>query len=211
MNESASSAIDVTFGTAICGALEFAINTALKFDPATRQKIAALTDILAIHIDKPNVSLYFHGMDDGISIMQIYETPPTTEVSGSLKDLMTLIQHPASLAQSNVSVSGKIGVLQQWQDALADVDIDWEDALTNILGDFTPMAATAIKKTVHFAHEQQKEIRRLTKEYLIEELRIIPSQAEVEHFYDNIRDVSLAVDRLGARIAHLQQTFKPKG
>lgn len=211
MNESASSPIDVTFGTAICGALEFAINTALKYDPATRQKIAALTDILAIHINSPQVSLYFRGMDDGINIMQLCETPPTTEVTGSLKELIGLIQNPESLAQSNVSVSGKIGVLQQWQDALADVDIDWEDALAKVLGDFTPIAATAIKKTARFANEQQQEIRRLTKEYVIEEMRIIPSQAEVEHFYENIRDVSLAVDRIGARIAHLQQTMKHEG
>ena len=207
----ANAHIDATIATALSGALELAINTALKYDPATRQKIAALTDILAIHINKPKLSLYFCGMVDGIRIMHICETPATTEVTGSLTELFTLIQQPGSLAESDVSVSGKIGVLQQWQDALSDIDIDWEDALASVLGDFTPYAATAIKKTASYAHQQQKEIRRLAHEYVVEEMRITPSEPELEQFFDNVRDVSLAVDRIGARIARLQQILNKKG
>jgi len=206
-----ATSLDPSLGTALSGALELAVNTALKYDPATRQKIAAMTDILAINIEKPALCLYFCGSSEGISVMHYCENPATTEVSGSLSALFTLIKNPGSLAQSDVSVAGKIGVLQQWQDIFSDLDIDWEDALASILGDASPYAASAIKKTVNYAKQQQQEIHRLGQEYLIEELRIVPSEPELEQFYSQVRDTALAVDRIGARIAQLQNTLNQKG
>jgi len=88
---------DPSLGTALSGALEWAINTALKYDPATRQKMATMTDILAINIEKPAFCLYFCGSSEGISVMHYCESPATTEVSGSLSALFTLIKNPGSL------------------------------------------------------------------------------------------------------------------
>jgi len=59
-----ATSLDPSLGTALSGALELAVNTALKYDPATRQKIAAMTDILAINIEKPALCLYFCGSSD---------------------------------------------------------------------------------------------------------------------------------------------------
>jgi len=83
--------------------------------------------------------------------------------------------------------------------------------MASILGDASPYAASAIKKTVNYAKQQQQEIHRLGQEYLIEELRIVPSEPELEQFYSQVRDTALAVDRIGARIAQLQNTLNQKG
>jgi len=203
--------LDASLAVALSGAIELAMNTALKYDPATKQKLAGMGDILALNITQPALTLYFTGADDGVCVMQYCEAEVTTELSGSLFALFNLLKEPGSLAKSDVSVSGKIGVLQQWQDVFSDLDIDWEDALASVLGDFSPYAATAIKKTAGYAQQQQKEVRRLAQEYIVEELRIVPSEPELEHFYEQVRNTTLGVDRIGARIARLQQTLNQKG
>ena len=200
-----------TLAVALSGVIELAVNTALKYDPATRQKLAGMNDILALDITQPPLTLYFCGSSDGINVMHHCETHVSTTISGSLLALLKLLQNPNALTQSDVNVAGKIGVLQQWQAIFGDIDIDWEDALASILGDFTPYAASAIKNTVRYTQQQQRELSRLGQEYFIEELRVVPGEDELEYFYSQVRDVGLAVDRIGARIERLQQTIKSKG
>ncbi len=200
------SAVDQTVVSGITAAIETSVNHALSYDPATRQRVADITDILAVNITTPAITLYFRGHTDGVHVMGHCEAPVVTQLSGSIIDLIGLLKQPTSLANSNVALTGSTHLLQQWQTLLQDMDIDWEEAISRILGDIAgPFAASGIHTAVDWSKSQLQEQQRLIKEYVSEELKLTPSKAETEHFFDQVHELKLNVDRMNARIQALHQ------
>lgn len=194
--------------TFITTALEKLVNTALKYDPATRQQLSQLTGVLAIHIQQPDVSIYCQGGDDGLRLMAQCEIPPSAEITGTPQALMALLKKPTNLADTDLSVSGNIGFLQQWQNALGQIDIDWEDAISSVLGDIAgPLVADTLRKGATWAKQTHQENWRLLKEYLPEELQLVPSKVELEDFYLEVSQLSMDTDRLAAKLQRLQTTL----
>lgn len=190
----------------ITGALESVVNTALRYDPASQQKLATLTDILAIESDSPRFTLYCHGSEDGIRLMTHCEAPITTQLTGSPLALFSLLKKPTTLANSGVELSGSVGLLQEWQQLLDQLDIDWEDAISGVLGDIAgPLFAQNLRKGAAWASTQKEEQFRLLKEYLPEEVKVIPSKSELDHFYEAVNSTTLDTDRISARLSALQQ------
>jgi ubiquinone biosynthesis protein UbiJ len=211
-----STGIDLTLVQAIAVSIESTINTALRYDPSSKQKIANIPDILAIQITAPNMTLYFHGQDDGISVLSYCEQTVTTQLSGSILSLANLLRQPTSLANSGVQLSGSVALLQQWQTIFENLDIDWEDALGQLLGNnvvsdaLAPFATNYVKQSVQWASQQQQEHQRLIAEYLPEELNVVPSKPEVEDFIQQVGDVRSYTDRLAARIHLLKSQLSKK-
>jgi len=202
--------VDPSVLSLITGSLESIVNTALRYDPSSRQKVSTLTNILAVQSHSPTFILYCHGNEDGIRFMTHCDIPATTTLSGSPLALFALLKQPSSLANSGVELSGSIDLLQEWQSILDNLDIDWEDAISGILGDIAgPMFAQNIRKSTSWAKEQKDEQLRLLKEYLPEELSIIPSKIELDQFYSEVNDLTLDTDRLSARITALHKRVNP--
>lgn len=203
-NDSASNT-DLTYIQALTTAIETAVNVALKYDPASRQKIAALQDILAVKITVPSLCFYIQGQEEGIRVFSYCESPVSTHLTGSPIALLSLLKQPSNLNNSGVSLTGSTLLLQQWQEILQTVDIDWEDAISQVLGDIVgPLSASGLRQSATYAKAQLQEQGRLLAEYLPEELKITPSKPEAEAFFQQIDQLKLQVDRLSARIQALQ-------
>jgi ubiquinone biosynthesis protein UbiJ len=213
--------------TGLTAAIETAINAALRYDPASRQQAANITDILAIestlppfvsHLigltqmnDENNHSfiLYCHGTEDGVRLMNYCEAPVSTHLKGDILSLTSLLKQPTNLANSGVELAGNIGLLQQWQALLQQLDIDWEDAISSTLGDIVgPTVASSIRTGFSWAAQQQQEQQRLLTEYLPEELRVTPSKIEIENFCSDVSGLTLDVDRLSARLSNIEERLK---
>lgn len=203
--------------TALAAAIEVAVNTALGYDPASQQQMASITDILALEISLPalvpaqTVTLYCHGTEDGIRVMTYCEQRVTTQLKGSLIPLLLLLKQPVSLANTGVVLVGNVGLLQRWQTVLQQLDIDWEDAISLVLGDIAgPISAAAIRRAVLWSQQQQTEQQRLLTEYLSEELQLVPSQTELDNFSKAVGELSMDTERLNARLAQLAQDLHKK-
>ncbi len=203
--------INIELVTALTSAIETVINTALRYDPASKQQLSTLTDILAIESTVPSLTLYCHGTEDGVRIMGYCESPITTQLKGSPLALLSLLKQPTNLANSGVELTGSIGLLQQWQQLLQQLDIDWEDAISSVLGDIAgPLAMKTIRGGLAWTHDQKEEQLRLLKEYLTEELRAIPSKTELEEFYSAVSETVIDTDRLNARVTQLLNRLQQK-
>lgn len=204
-----SNAIDGTLLQAIAASIETTINTALIYDPSSRKKIARLHDTLAINISTPAITLYIHGQENGVAVLTYCEAPVATQLSGSAFALMGLLNQPASLANSGVALTGNVHLLQQWQNIVETLDIDWEDAISRVLGDIAgPLVSRNIQRSSVWLTAQAKEQQRLISEYLSEELHVVPSKPEIEAFINDIGDITLHTDRLTARIDALQKQWQ---
>ncbi len=203
--------MDPSISAAITASIESVINTALKYDPASQQKIAEITDVLAIESTAPTLTIYCHGSSDGVRIMSHCEAPTATQLTGTPLALISLLKKPTTLAGSGVELVGSVGLLQRWQAILNDLDIDWEDAISNVLGDIAgPMAGKIISSGLNWSRQQNAEQARLLKEYITEELKVTPSKAEITGFSEAVGEIKMDAERLQARFSQLlAKTYAP--
>ncbi len=189
--------------TAAIASAEKMINAALQYDPATRIGLARLSGkILAVNITTPNLPLFVMAMDDEVRLMNHWDGDVDTRISGSLLALAQLSQTEIyNLKDSGVTVMGDITLLADWQQLLKNVDIDWEDMLSQFTGDIIGhQTAMLIRTQLGWVKDRAASAQRLTREFLTEELKTIPSKPELEDFYQQVDELRLAVDRAAARV-----------
>ena len=194
-------------------ALEMTINAALRYDPGTQSQLAQLDGIsLAVQLTEPNL-LFAFAVDKNKIIVkdtQVLNAEATSQqcdvaLTGSAIDMIKLLsQTNHSLAQSGVNVSGKVGVLNEFQSIFANIDIDWETPFIEIFG---PVAghvlATGIRKGTQFSKNTGATLAEHIPEILTDELRIIPHEIEISHFIEEVNKTRAASNRLAARLSLL--------
>jgi ubiquinone biosynthesis protein UbiJ len=192
-----------TFTLAALASAEKMINTALHYDPATRLGLARLEGkILAVQISAPAINLFVMPMDDELRLMGNWDGDVDTRISGSLIALAQLAQTQVhNLKDSGVTVMGDLALLADYQRLLKNLDIDWEDMLSQFTGDIIGhQTAQLVRAKFGWVKDRTTSAQRLTKEFLTEELKTLPSKPELEDFYHQVDDLRLAVDRAAARV-----------
>ena len=198
--------MDATLSTAALAGLEKLINTALRYDPGTKIALSQLADqVLAIQVTAPAFTVYLTPDEDGLRLMGHWEGEVHTQLRGSLPALARLARsQQTSFANTGVEVIGNTGLLVDLQRLLINLDIDWEEALTEVLGDVIGhQGAELLRSGTRYAGDRASEAKRRISEFLTEELGTLPSRNELEGFYQDVDDLRLQADRLEARIKQL--------
>ena len=189
--------------------IEKIINSALKTDPETFEKLLSLKDnIVVIESSKPSFTLVISVDEQGIKINNIDSKKQTVHVSGSLIEILRALinQDPKSaLADTNLNISGDLKTLQKLGDIGKSLDIDWEGILGKIIG---KIPARLFCKTfiglIRVNNKVSKEITKNMIESIQEEVNIVPSLDEFTELSSNIRNLATNADRLEARIKKLK-------
>ena len=203
--------LDPTLSTAALAALESAINTALKYDPGTRAALTKLAgQILALESTQPPFTIYLQATDTENQTLRVFADPdkqssPTTQLSGPLLAIAALaLKDSSTLANSGVAVMGSTALLSDMQTILSQLDIDWEDALNQVMGDLLGHSmANKIRFLAGWTQHRLQSGQRLISEYLTEELKSLPAKPELESFYQQVDELRMNVDRLEQRIARI--------
>lgn len=188
--------------------LTSALNSCLALDPETPEKLRAFDGkVICIEILGPNRRIYLSINADRMAVVQSCETEPDATISGSPTALFRLGMHRDAAPlffTGDVVIQGDTRLGRQFKSLLADMDIDWEEHLSRLVGD---MAA-------HRVFELFNELRTWSKtaadhfandlgEYLQEESRDVVSEAEMGMFYQQVDRLRDDTDRLEARINRL--------
>ncbi|MDR7088980.1 ubiquinone biosynthesis accessory factor UbiJ [Cellvibrio fibrivorans] len=192
-----------TLTIAALASAEKMLNAALRYDPATRIGLAQLEGkILAVQITAPALQFFIMPMDDELRLMGNWDGDVDTRITGSLLALAQLSQTEIhNLKGSGVTVMGDLSLLADLQRLVKNLDIDWEEMLSQFTGDIVGhQAAQLIRAKLGWAKDSAKNAQRLTGEFLTEELKILPGKHELEDFYRQVDDLRLAVDRAAARV-----------
>lgn len=192
--------------TALAGA-EKIINTALRYDPGTRSSIARLSGkILAVKITAPvTLDVFVMPLDEDIELMAHWEGDVDTQLSGSFMALLQLSSAEIhNLKYSGVTAMGDLALLAELQKLLKNLDIDWEDMLSQFTGDIIGHQTAHIVRTKFgWAKDRAQNATRLAKEFLTEEYQALVSKPELEDFYHQVDELRLSVDRAAARVEKL--------
>ena len=89
------------------------------------------------------------------------------------------------------------------------LNVDWEAALSDLVGDIPAhFAVTSLNTLARTAEDSRRRIVTGGVEFVQEEWKIVPAMPEFENFSQNIRKLSINVDRMTSRIDNLIQKIK---
>lgn len=200
--------MDPTLSTAAFASLERMINSALNYDPASQQRLQQLGQkTLQVCCQAPSITAFVVLAEGQVQLRQHYEGQIDCQLKGSAMALAQLgLSGQHSLANSGVQVFGSTGLLVDLQAIAHELDIDWEEPLSQLLGDVAgPGLAGLIRKGFNFWREREDAAWQRSGEALSEELRATPHPFELDDFnqaVDKLRDDSARLEAKAAKLKH---------
>ena len=193
--------------------LEGVFHKTIKLDRSRGAELKKISECtFLIDITERNLSIYLVIDSTGhLRLQTKYDGEITTRISGTTSDFVALIlsDDPGSeLVNSPLEIHGDSNRLLELNNILRNMDLDWESPLTEYLGDVVGhQLANLVRNVNRWKVLTQKSLSRQVKEYVHEEARLSPSALELEDFYQDMQQFTLALDRIAFQVDRLQKTF----
>ncbi|MGD8644594.1 MAG: SCP2 sterol-binding domain-containing protein [Chromatiales bacterium] len=190
--------------------LERALNGYLDRDPDTATRLAALEGKrLALELSGLEQSFLLSVADGRLRVDTETELEPDATLRGTTLAFSKLAlgsDPTAGLASGELVIEGDTQVGEAFRALFTEVEIDWEEALSRLLGDIPAhQVGSWLRSLQRWGRRSVTSLRMDLTEYLQEESQALPTRVEVEAFLDDVDDLRADVDRLEARIRRLEQ------
>ncbi|QLQ30494.1 MAG: SCP2 sterol-binding domain-containing protein [Candidatus Thiothrix singaporensis] len=200
--------------TALTATLETAFNTWLELDKKTHgnalERLQAMQGrLICLHVSNPDLKLYFLPMADNVRVATEYDAEPDVTIHASALALMRLSAAEdvgKAMLEQGVKIDGDMGLGNRFSDILRAVRVDWEELLSQAVGDVVAHQMGQLTRAAKGWLDGSAHAMRLnTQEYLQEEARLLPAEAEIRQFLDAVDTLRMDTDRLEARLKRLEQ------
>jgi ubiquinone biosynthesis protein UbiJ len=132
---------------------------------------------------------------------------PDGGISGSALAMLQLLLNKGgerALVNPAIQVSGDSEFVESVHGLFRDLEIDWQEPLSRIIGDVPTYGLERFFSGLGaFTRDTARSVRRNLDEYLHEEARLVPPLNQVAGFDSDLDALRLRLDRLQARIDQL--------
>jgi ubiquinone biosynthesis protein UbiJ len=189
--------------------VERLINSALEYDPISAKALTQMNgQIIRIDSTMPPISISIEPADQGVKLHSERQEDNAVTVEGTLVSMVGVAlssKESMSFSGTGVKVSGNLDTLNQLNKIIGNLDIDWEGALAQIIGDLPAhLFAKTVRNSAAFKTEATARATSAIVEVAQEEFKLTPSKNEFETIGPQIRRLSSDVDRLTARVKKFQ-------
>jgi len=196
--------------TTLIAMLDTALNAWLRLDDESLTKLQAMSGkVICMYITGLEVKLYFFPDATGIYTLTEYSGKPDVTIKAppiSLMRLSSATDAGKTLLDSDVIIEGNMHLSEQFSDVLSGVDLDWEEWLSHLAGDLVAHKTGEVsRKTATWLTETKATMQMNVSEYLQEESRLVPAEAEVAYYMDQVDNLRADADRLEAKVKRLQK------
>lgn len=193
--------------------VENLINATLAYDIETIELLKRLNGTtIGLHASPPGWRYYIFFQDGQIRIKSGSSRNAAVTLHGSIiafAGILTQDSNAMTLAGSGVTVVGDTLILKRLANVFRKLDVDWEAALSDVVGDIPAhFAVTSLRTMARTAKDHRHRVVTGGIEFAQEEWKIVPALPEFENFSRQIRQLSIEVDRLNSRIESLVQKIK---
>lgn len=201
---------------ALLGVAEIGGNRLLDFDEVALASCCEMQGhCIAIDLTDLDFQLYCHPGNWGIRLSR---SPPSREVdariSGRLMALVNLASQDDKVSTSireQVNFDGNVALAQKLQTILANLDIDWEEALAQHSGDVIAFQLhQRARRFGDWLGQSAESLLQTSSEYLREEARLSPAQVEFEQFQARLTTLKNDVARTEARLQQLLEKARSR-
>lgn len=192
--------------------LILALNRVLAMDPEAAAMMEPLDGkLLGVSLGGINTSFYARVSGARLEIVEQPGIAPDLVIEGGVFDLAMLgmAASPESVMRDRrITMSGDVELAHAMKTLLQAFDPDWEEALSQIVGDFLARkTGVGVRSLRDWLATARTSVTDTVGEILTEEKRLLPTrlryqqhQVEVEHLRDDVERLSVRIDRLLPRI-----------
>ena len=188
--------------------LIWALNRVLAMDPEAAAMMEPLDGkLLGVSLGGINTSFYARVSGARLEIVEQPGIAPDLVIEGGVFDLAMLgvAASPESVMRDRrITMSGDVELARAMKTLLQACDPDWEEALSQIVGDFLARkTGVGVRSLRDWLATARTSVTDTVGEILTEEKRLLPTrlryqqhQVEVEHLRDDVERLSVRIDRL---------------
>lgn len=189
--------------------LETAINRYLSLDPESHARLFALDGKL-ITIELLAISYTLPLKIVGGKIVILSESPekPDVVIRGTPLSLlhMSLSEDRKQFFADDVQIEGDLELGQQIIDLFDEMEIDWEEHTSRVIGDIPAhQFGRFIKEAKAMMQRAKDSLMQNINEYVHEEKLIFPPKEALHDFFNDIDLLRMDADRLEARVMRLKK------
>jgi ubiquinone biosynthesis accessory factor UbiJ len=200
----------------LLAAAETALNRYIALDPEGARGFAPIYGrIVAIEIEGLGARVTLIPGPDRLQIFGAYDATPDCLIRGAplaLARMGMASRKESQLSSGEIHIEGDSTVAQRLAEAMAGLDVDWEEQLSKLVGD--PIAHSVgegLRAVGDWGQRTRESVRTNFKEYLQEESRLVPSRYEVLDFLARVDTLRDDVERMEARVERLASRVEAKG
>lgn len=186
-------------------ALEKSVNACLRLDPDSQDRLSVIEDkVIQFSVTDCSVNFFLVPTSSGVVFSFNHKGDPDTVISGTFCALGKLSGVGDGCGGDGVDVIGDVSVVETLHHVLAHLDIDWEEGLSKITGDMIAhRVGLVVSDGIAFGKDAGQAVAKNIEAYLKYESDLLPTQKEVDAFYDEVNTLRHDVDRLEARMNRL--------
>jgi len=195
--------------------VEKIINAALVYDPSTLRQLTPLQGkVLLVESSMPGLRIAVEVGTNGLLLHNDWQDSADVHINGSFVSILNMginAGEMVSFSGTGVNVTGNLDVLRQLNLIMAGLDIDWEAALAELMGDVPAhILSDAVRKTANARADTLQRAKSAVVEVSQEELRLTPSKNEYDEFVLSVRHLATDTERLSARVNRLHRLFQSR-
>ena len=196
--------------TLLVKASESAMRHGMRLAGVTEQHLAPMAGrVLKLEITDLKTELWLVCGDSQWWLATTDQGTADVTLTGSLGALVetarSMTDPNSPLVLEGLEVRGAVGVLQTLQRLLRDLDLDWQDTLTQAIG---PIPANLIIGALRSAreqlHESRSQIKQQVQETVLAEHGPVISTDAYQGTKDRITALSRHLERMDARLRRLE-------
>lgn len=187
----------------LCSVLEKSINGVLSLDPDSPARLRPLQQkMISVTLAEVPFPLVF-AVSDVVTLMS-HNHEVDCSISTSIPDLMTLQnngQITAMIQSGALQLDGDIQCAQHFAAVFQQLNIDWEEQLSSILGDVTAYNAMQILSSFKArATHNLSALAQASKDALVNEKQMVAPTQAITQFCNDVATIRSDVARLEARL-----------
>jgi ubiquinone biosynthesis protein UbiJ len=197
----------------VLAGLEITLNRYLSLDPETLSRLAGMTGkLIAVELRGVGITLYMAPHSGGIQLLRECDGGADAVISGTPMALarVGIGEERGLLFAGEVEIRGDVTLGQRFESVLRELDIDWEEQLSHLVGDAAAhQVGNLVRDALQWGAKSVDTLGRDLTEYLQEESRQLPQRDEVNKFLAAVDVLRNDVERLDARVKRLQARIDP--
>ncbi len=190
--------------------LERLIRRILSLDPSMSHELSELSGkLISLELIDTGLVIYVMPGADGINLSAEYDKEVHVRIRATPADMLAymLFSHEGKgQSAGRLEISGDVGLAQRFQGLIKNLDPDWEEQLSNWVGDTAARKLGLLgRDALHFLATSRQSLEMNVSEYLRYEQEALPLRAEIKAFISSVDALRNDVQRMKVRIDRLQK------
>lgn len=189
-----------------------AINTYLELDPESTQRLQKMQGrAIAIELLPFHFTFQCVFTEKGVSIHADDSIETETQIRGTplrMAGVMFAKEDRQRFFADDLVMEGNAAFGQQVIDLFDEMQIDWEEHFSRVVGDVSAHhIGRFVRGVSSWLSNTEKSFTQDINEYVHEEAELFPANEALKDFFRDIDTLRMDVDRVEARINHLRTSL----